>query len=562
MVSSVTGKMKWKEWDGVAAVVLFLDLVTVVVVFSLLRLLCRCVVANLEEPVVTVTCRCKLSLINEIKKLIRNTPWEKLFRDTCFGWLLNLAIFWENSILIHFMNCCQVECLEDDTENVSLTYHLGGDMEIQFDREEFCLVTGLKFRVDYSSNYSEGRILFRRRVFNSARDGHAITAKMLEDKIKSKEFMTMNHNDAVSLCLLAVVECVLLGEEPRHNVSEWCLRLVDDRDRWNLYPWGSYVWPTLYYSLRDSNVRRWPVFYATLVEEDDDKYKYTLHGFTWAFKGARPTTRLTPDAVEDRSNCRDDPNVELYRLLEEQRRDLHAVKEKREDYEGMYNQMKKFMEDMRVGKMPQAKKGPIFVGQHYGLTTVDPRGQYGLSDIRDVRGDILNAKYQQKRVVRPSMYVQSPYMNMPDSTVPPKKLPGDNEVAITDVVQFDEYLWYTNVDPSKVRRERYEECMTFLNNPEPVYLDYYVKGFIAMQHDARFTVSKSGTASQHFRSQQFIIEMDEHIKGTLNGLTRPYPSWDDVDCVSVYADECRRESLGHGGNKVTLFVNFYPRLVA
>ncbi|GKC84604.1 phospholipase-like protein [Tanacetum coccineum] len=109
---------------------------------------------------------------------------------------------------------------------------------------------------------------------------------------------------------------------------------------------------------------------------------------------------------------------------------------------------------------------------------------------------------------------------------------------------------------AKVRRERYEECMTFLNNPEPVYLDYYVKGFIAMQHDARFTVSKSGTASQHFRSQQFIIEMDEHIKGTLNGLTRPYPSWDDVDCVSIYADECRRESLGHDGNKFTLFPNF------
>nr|GEX06786.1 ribonuclease H-like domain-containing protein [Tanacetum cinerariifolium] len=50
------------------------------------------------------------------------------------------------------------------------------------------------------------------------------------------------------------------------------------------YLWGSYVWPTLYSSLRDANVRRWPVFYAAPVEEDDDKHKYTLHGFTWAFK--------------------------------------------------------------------------------------------------------------------------------------------------------------------------------------------------------------------------------------------------------------------------------------
>nr|GEU83231.1 RNA-directed DNA polymerase, eukaryota, nucleotide-binding alpha-beta plait domain protein [Tanacetum cinerariifolium] len=239
-----------------------------------------------------------------------------------------------------------VECLEDDTENVPLTYHL------------------------------EGRIPFRRRVFNSAMDGHTKTAKMLEDKIKSKEFMTMNHNDVVSLCFLAVVEFVLLGEEPRHNVPEWCLRLVDDRDRWNLHPWGLYVWATLYYSLRNSNVRRWPVFYATPVEEDVDKHKYTLRDFTclsrlgyWSrseymrfnfshvmnvileqllgvpmesffihtrtfFVDARPTPRLTLNAVEDRSLS----------TFGGTSKDLEAVKEKGKAYKGMYNQMKTFME--------------------------------------------------------------------------------------------------------------------------------------------------------------------------------------------------------------------------
>nr|GEU54721.1 transposase, MuDR, MULE transposase domain protein [Tanacetum cinerariifolium] len=132
------------------------------------------------------------------------------------------------------------------------------DIEIQFGRKEFCLVTGLRFGVDYSSLYSEGRIPFRRRVFDSARDGHPIIAKTLEDKIKSKRFFTINDKDVVSICLLAILELVLLGQEPRHNVSE-C-------------------------SLRDANVRRWPVFYAAPVEEDDDKHKYTLYGFTWAFK--------------------------------------------------------------------------------------------------------------------------------------------------------------------------------------------------------------------------------------------------------------------------------------
>ncbi|GKA89087.1 phospholipase-like protein [Tanacetum coccineum] len=144
-----------------------------------------------------------------------------------------------------------VTCRNDDTEIAPLTYHLGDDIEIQFGRDEFCLITGLRFGVDYSSLYSEGLIPFRRRVFDSSKDGHPITAKMLEDKIKSKQFFTINDKDDVSLCLLAILELVLLGQELRHNVPEWCLRLVNDRNGWDLYPWGSYVWPTLYSSLRD-----------------------------------------------------------------------------------------------------------------------------------------------------------------------------------------------------------------------------------------------------------------------------------------------------------------------
>nr|GEX21069.1 hypothetical protein [Tanacetum cinerariifolium] len=70
---------------------------------------------------------------------------------------------------------------------------------------------------------------------------------------------------------------------------------------------------------------------------------------------------------------------------------------------------------------------------------VDPRGQYGPSDIHDVRGDIPNAVYRKKRVVHPSMYVQSPYTNMPDSTVPPKKLPAKSKNTVRNpmVPAFD-----------------------------------------------------------------------------------------------------------------------------
>nr|GEW85782.1 phospholipase-like protein [Tanacetum cinerariifolium] len=79
------------------------------------------------------------------------------------------------------VTCCQVECLDGEMEIVPLSYHLGHDMEIKFGREEFCLVTGLRFRVDYSDGYiKEGHIPFRRHVFDSAKDGKPIRGSLFD----------------------------------------------------------------------------------------------------------------------------------------------------------------------------------------------------------------------------------------------------------------------------------------------------------------------------------------------------------------------------------------------
>nr|GEX71538.1 hypothetical protein [Tanacetum cinerariifolium] len=138
---------------------------------------------------------------------------------------------------------------------------------------------------------------------------------------------------------------------------------------------------------------------------------------------------------------------------------------------------------MQVGTIPQAKKRPIFVGQHHGLSD--------LSGFQNMQ----NAMNQERRVVHLRMYVQSPYTNLLDTTVAPKKRPdksknmvrnakvpdfdlgnaivddnlADDEVTIMGARDTDECIWYTNVDPNKVRRERYEECMIFLNKPHPIF---------------------------------------------------------------------------------------------
>ncbi|GJR20007.1 phospholipase-like protein [Tanacetum coccineum] len=149
-----------------------------------------------------------------------------------------------------------IKSLKDDTEAVPFTYTINGH-EIQFGREEFCLITGLRFGVEFSDDYLHGPLDLRRRVWESHVDGNNIIGQMLIDKILSEEFYSLRDEDAVAVCLLAVLHMVLLGQEPKNNVPKWWLSLVDDINMWEKYPWGSYIWPKLYRQLKDANLKRW-----------------------------------------------------------------------------------------------------------------------------------------------------------------------------------------------------------------------------------------------------------------------------------------------------------------
>nr|GEX13614.1 hypothetical protein [Tanacetum cinerariifolium] len=79
--------------------------------------------------------------------------------------------------------CCgqQLEVEGDENENVSLYYYITNNIKIQFGREEFCLVTGLRFEVENFADYNDVGlpIPFRRRVFPSSLDGEHITGNMV-----------------------------------------------------------------------------------------------------------------------------------------------------------------------------------------------------------------------------------------------------------------------------------------------------------------------------------------------------------------------------------------------
>ncbi|GJW49940.1 phospholipase-like protein [Tanacetum coccineum] len=104
--------------------------------------------------------------------------------------------------------------------------------QIQFGREEFCLVTGLKFKVENCTDYNneEERIPFRHRVFSSSLDGKPIIGKHVAALINSEELKKLDDNDAVSLCCLGILQLVLLGLEDKRPVPNWILRLANDRE--------------------------------------------------------------------------------------------------------------------------------------------------------------------------------------------------------------------------------------------------------------------------------------------------------------------------------------------
>ncbi|GJR08075.1 phospholipase-like protein [Tanacetum coccineum] len=124
----------------------------------------------------------------------------------------------------------------ENDENVPLYYQINNDLSIPFGREEFCLVTGLRFGVQNWAEYdTKKRIPFRRRVFPSYLDGQPITGIDIENMINDQSFAQLYDDDAVGLCCLGILQLVILGVERKRAVPDWMLRLANDRIAWDKF---------------------------------------------------------------------------------------------------------------------------------------------------------------------------------------------------------------------------------------------------------------------------------------------------------------------------------------
>nr|GEU43068.1 transposase, MuDR, MULE transposase domain protein [Tanacetum cinerariifolium] len=379
-------------------------------------------VMSKSVPRVLVTCRSRMGLIKIIRDLIMGTQREQLFRNTCFG---------------------------DETENVPLYYHMFDNFQIQFGREEFCLVTRLKFGVEYWDDYNDEDepITFRRRVFPSSLDGKHITGKNVEDLIKGKSFFKLDDNDAVSLCCIGILQLVLLGVDDRRAVPNWILRRYP-----RVVAWSSNK-KFYRHMLRDFLHGRIPA--ERLISDEIEA------GSGWwvsnrAYFDGRVSEAERPPRHLNRQNHYEVPS-EFYRDFQEQRSGLDQTMKQGQN---IFEKMNKFMEDMSIGM--GANKEPIIVDQHYGISDLsefqsiqtptnhsffnmgtpinwktprpsqpDSSGQSQMPTytptpnwqppIPSHPGD---AGLCDPREHRPSIYMQSPYTPLPPTTELPKKRVG------------------------------------------------------------------------------------------------------------------------------------------
>ncbi|GJX48562.1 phospholipase-like protein [Tanacetum coccineum] len=233
-----------------------------------------------EAAPTTVTIKAKIDVVKEIRKALTPTQVE-IFKKTCFGHWLDVGLKKNSQLLIHTLLTCMV-----DGKANELSFLVLGK-RIRFRRQEFCLVTGLRFGSNmymkkWVKNLTDNP--FRNRIFPHIKAN--VSVKLSDiidifDKMR-KRTLVLEDNDAVRICLLVLLQQGFLGHQLSHNVSDDMLKLVEHLSNcWNIFPWGSYIWEYTYSQLKDALHRRKLLHDAK--REKGEKIQYTMTGFVWAF---------------------------------------------------------------------------------------------------------------------------------------------------------------------------------------------------------------------------------------------------------------------------------------
>ncbi|PWA35379.1 ATPase, AAA-type, core, P-loop containing nucleoside triphosphate hydrolase [Artemisia annua] len=165
---------------------------------------------------------------------------------------------------------------------VAAKYRGGGRVTIDDVREA---IRGFHFGKFVSGqSYSSGDIKFKSRVFPKKHGVKLYNLDLVGVLEDEEYFGKLFDEDAVRVCLLLVLEVIFMGRLLTDEVDDKLLRLVDDLQAWNSFPWGENIWRQLYNQLL--NVVSRHRFQHLKGFQSSSKFvpTYTLSGFVWAFQ--------------------------------------------------------------------------------------------------------------------------------------------------------------------------------------------------------------------------------------------------------------------------------------
>ncbi|GJU74416.1 hypothetical protein Tco_1265821 [Tanacetum coccineum] len=87
----------------------------------------------------------------------------------------------------------------------------------------------------------------------------------------------LSDEDAIRLCLLLSLEVIFMGRDLVSVVDDVYLRMVNDLDAWNLFPWGEHVWRQLYDSIRNVSSKHKLEHLAGLKRNPNHVPSYSLN---------------------------------------------------------------------------------------------------------------------------------------------------------------------------------------------------------------------------------------------------------------------------------------------
>ncbi|KAK2654194.1 hypothetical protein Ddye_014050 [Dipteronia dyeriana] len=120
----------------------------------------------------------------------------------------------------------------EDEMRFMIGYHL-----IWFSKVEFYFITGLKFKViPDSMRYDLVENSIHHRYFDGL------------DEVDYEQLIAVlwivifeQQYNAVKLCLLYILNWILMGLDEKEKILVWQIRLVEDLDTFDVFPWGAQV---------------------------------------------------------------------------------------------------------------------------------------------------------------------------------------------------------------------------------------------------------------------------------------------------------------------------------